>query len=129
MLTQTQVIEPQSALLAACPRPRAVVLNSVYAVLTPEVSMSTQRTWQRPQSASAPVTPVSAAPVRVVRLGAAAIERPVIAERPAYAAAVVGEVRGDGNGFISGTGFAGKTLQDKQHLTNRRGLVTWRPPH
>lgn len=127
MLTQTQVIEPQCALLAACPRPRAVVPSSVHAVSTPEVSMSTQRPLTRWQPQSAPVT---AAPVRVVRLlGATALERSAVAERPAYAAAVAGEFRGDGNGFISGTGFAGKTLQDKQHLTNRRGLVTWRPPH
>ena len=125
MLTQIQLPEPQAAVLAACPRPRAVILASVNAVSTPQVSMSTQRPraqWPQPQSA-----PIAAAPARVVRLGATAGERPVAAERPAYAAAVVvGEVRGSGFGT---NGFSGKTQQDKQHLTDRRGPVTWRPPH
>jgi len=125
MLTQIQLTEPQAALLAACPRPRAVVSASVLTVSTPEVSMSTQRPWtQWPQPQSAPV--LAAAPVRVARLGAVAVERPAASGRPAYAAAVAGVIGGEG--VIGANGFT-SSKQHKQHLTDRRGLVTWRPPH
>lgn len=56
--------------------------------------------------------------------GFAAVER---VERPAgYAAAA----RVNGAGIV-GNGTNGNTSskQDQQHLTDRRGPVTWRPPH
>jgi hypothetical protein len=124
MLTQFQIPEPQAALLAACPRPRAVV--------------------QAP-SAVSPLMPSScSAWAGSVRLGVATATRAVAEERLAgltgqgmrafafsaatrpagYAAAA----RVFGAGGV-GNGSTSKDQQDKQHLTDRRGPVTWRPPH
>ncbi|MBR7830078.1 hypothetical protein KDK95_27495 [Actinospica sp. MGRD01-02] len=122
MLTQFQIPEPQAALLAACPRPRAVAPSAV-----------------------SPLTPSSSpAWAGSVRLGVATVTRVVAEERPAglaghgmrafafstatrpagYAAAA--RVFGAG---VVGNGSTSKDQQDKQHLTDRRGTVTWRPPH
>ena len=103
MTTQFQIPEPQAALLAACPRPRAVV-----------------------PSASMPLMPSSSpAWVGVVRLGAVAEERDrgfaASGTRRGFGYAVAGIV---GNGSTS----TRQDQQDKQHLTARRGPVTWRPP-
>lgn len=106
MTTQFQIPEPQAALLAACPRPRAVV-----------------------PSASTPLMPSSRpAWVGVVRLDAVA----VVEERSAGFAAS-GTRRGFGYAVAGIVGNASTSTrqdqQDKQHLTARRGPVTWRPPH
>jgi hypothetical protein len=104
MTTQFQIPEPQAALLAACPRPRAVV-----------------------PSASSPLMPSSSpAWAGAVRLGAVAEERvrgfAASGTRNGFGYAVAG---------IVGNASAGtkQDPQDKQHLTARRGPVTWRPPH
>jgi hypothetical protein len=95
MTTQFPITEPQAALLAACPRPRAVA-----------------------PSASMPLMPSSSpAWVGVARLGAVAEER-----NGGFGYAVAGIV---GNGSTS----TRQDQQHKQHLTARRGPVTWRPPH
>ncbi len=124
MTTQFQIPEPQAALLAACPRPRAVV-----------------------PSASMPLMPSSSpAWVGVVRLGAVAAESVFAESVPAEsvpAESVSDELRrgfaasGTRRGFgyavagIVGNGNTGtrQDKQHKQHLTARRGPVTWRPPH
>ena len=112
MLTQIQIPEPQAALLAACPRPRAVAPSALMPLMP-----SSSPAW-----------------VGVVRLGAVAEER-----RRGFAAAASG-TRGFGYaaaarvvvagtvGNGNGNGTASKQ-QDKQHLTTRREPVTWRPPH
>jgi hypothetical protein len=111
MLTQIQIPEPQAALLAACPRPRAVAPSALMPLMP-----SSSPAW-----------------VGVVRLGAVAEER-----RRGFAAAASG-TRGFGYaaaarvvagtvGNGNGNGTASKQ-QDKQHLTSRREPVTWRPPH
>jgi hypothetical protein len=104
MTTQFPITEPQAALLAACPRPRAVA-----------------------PSASMPLMPSSSpAWVGVVRLGAVAEERnggfAASSTRRGFGYAVAGIV---GNGSTS----TRQDQQHKQHLTARRGPVTWRPPH
>lgn len=128
MLTQFQIPEPQAALLAACPRPRAVVPAPALA-----------------PSAVSPLMPSSSpAWAGSVRTGVATATRVVAEERLAgltaegmrgfafsaatrpvgYAAAT--RVIGAG---VVGNGSTSKDQQDKQHLTDRRGPVTWRPPH
>jgi hypothetical protein len=146
MLTQFQTIEPQAvnareldtAVLAACPRPRALA----YVAHVGSIVSSTE--W----SHSAPIA-VPAASARRLGLGIAQelrpfgatglVERPAPAERQMarYAAetAVVTDPAADAvrPGFAAGgNGFASTTStkqQDKQYLTARRGPVTWRPPH
>ena len=112
MLTQIQIPEPQAALLAACPRPRAVAPSSVLMPLMPSSSPA----W-----------------VGVVRLGAVVEEprRGFAASGTSgfgYAAAVRVVATAGTVGTGNGNGTASKQ-QDKQHLTNRREPVTWRPPH
>ena len=118
MLTQFQIIERQSALLAACPRPRTLALSAantsgstlsarfVTVLSAPSVSSA----W----SHSAPIS-----------FGFGVDERPAMAKRPAtvgYAGASLPVATGT-NGSNNGT------QQNKQYLTARRGPVTWRPPH
>jgi hypothetical protein len=128
MLTQIQIPEPQAALLAACPRPR----TSVQRMINPSVINPS------PLTPSAPVLTVSSAGLVSTPevsmsmrwsagtrgFGFAVVER---VERPAgYASAA----RVNGAGIV-GNGTNGNTSskQDQQHLTDRRGPVTWRPPH
>ena len=117
MLTQIQIPEPQAALLVACSRPHALAPSSVASPL-----MSSSPAW-----------------AGVVRLGAVSeLRRRPVSERPrtfgfAAATRAVGYAaapRVIGAGAL-GNGTAGTTSskQDQQHLTDRRGPVTWRPPH
>ncbi|HWG24716.1 hypothetical protein [Actinospica sp.] len=128
MLTQIQIAEPQAAVLAACPRPRAV---------TPAVLSNRVLSPLMPSSSPAWVGVVRLGAVSEVRRGRLMAERTrafgfAAATRPAgYAAAarVIGAgVVGSGSGS-NGTTGSKKDQQDKQHLTDRRGPVTWRPPH
>ena len=118
MLTQIQIPEPQAALLAACPRPRAAT-PSVLSLTVP--SRSSVLTTAMPT----PVVSMSARWFDGTRgFGAAAVERVERVERPAghVAAGIVGT-------GVNGT--SRNDQQDKQHkqyLTARRGPVTWRPP-
>jgi hypothetical protein len=132
MLTQTQTIERQAELLAACPRPRAVALvpapgNAVSTVnpVTTAVSVPSlpSPTWSH-------VAPISdAAFARVPGFGVAgyaAAPRPMAAGRPDST------VRREGHGIVGLSGeysTFGTKQQDQKHLTTRRGPVTWRPPH
>lgn len=106
MLTQFQIPEPQAALLAACPRPRAVVPSASMSLMP-----SSRPAW-----------------VGAVRLGAVAVAEERVrgfaasGTRNGFGYAVAGIV---GNGSTS----TKQDPQDKQHLTARRGPVTWRPPH
>ena len=109
MTTQFQIPEPQAALLAACPRPRAVV-----------------------PSASMPLMPSSRpAWVGAERLGAVVAQSASVEAGRGFAAS--GTHRGVGYAVagIVANGNTSRRLdpQDKQHLTARRGPVTWRPPH
>jgi hypothetical protein len=139
MLTQFQTTEPQAALFAVCPRPRALAffpaLPSAPAAWSP-VSAPYAAPVRRAGSAEA---------VRPLALGAAGAERPATAERPVagiafgYGASRVrmGAVRvaaagGNGEGeaiALIDTVSTQQDKQDKQHLTARREAVTWRPPH
>lgn len=121
MLTQYQTTEPQAALFAACPRPRA--LASAYVVLP----------------SLAPVAPVSFA-------AAASWATAPIAALPLGSERRPGSVAGFGGSGVNGSGvegadksgygnariaMAGTNQQDKQykqHLTTRREPVTWSPP-
>lgn len=123
MLTQFQIPEPQAAVLAACPRPRALAATPVLMPTVPMPSVPSRLVW-----------------AGVSRLGAVAEERRGLVaertrafgfasvERPVRYAAVARPV---GAGILGGDGTTGTTSnkQDQQHLTNRRGPVTWRPPH
>ena len=137
MLTQFQTTEPQAAVPAACPRPRALV----FAV---------------PLAASWPLcAPIAASARRVgsvgsVRpLGSARVERSAglagAERRSGYLATLLlGDAAGSNvasgkvaNG-TAGIGLIGMTSvneqnpqekHDEQHPTSRRGPVTWRPPH
>ena len=124
MLTQIQIAEPQAAVLAACPRPRA--LTSAVPSLSPLM----------PSTSPARVGVVRLGAVSEVRRGRLMAERTrafgvVAATRAGYAAAprvIAAGVVGSGNGTNGSTGSK-KDQQDKQHLTDRREPVTWRPPH
>lgn len=150
MLTQFQTTEPQAAVLAACPRPRALA-HVAYVGSVAATGFTSLSEWSySAQSAT------SAASSRRHGLGIAEalrpfgatglVERPAPAERqmPGYApktavaadattaAARPGYAAG-GNGFIavadSSNSVNSSKPQDKQYLTARRGPVTWRPPH
>ncbi|HET9172658.1 MAG TPA: hypothetical protein VFN97_24745 [Actinospica sp.] len=115
MLTQIQLPEPQAALLAACPRPRAVA---------PSVSVLTAPSVVPATVIAMPVVSLSARWFEgTPGFGAVAAERVERAPRPVgyVAAGIVGK----GSNGISRK----QDQQDKQHLTARRGPVTWRPPH
>ena len=132
MLTQTQTIERQAALPAACPRPRALAFPACPVTTRPvpfgrvttnpvtgnAPALSTPSVW----SQSAPI--FVAAFAQVPGFGAAGYA--AIAPRP------MGEVRTDAAGGREG--YVGESTtsskqQDQKHLTARRGPVTWRPPH
>ncbi len=146
MLTQFQTIEPQAAVLAACPRPRALAQVAYVGSIVSPTEWSHSAPIAVPDSRA---LTVFAASSRRLGLGIAEeprpfgatglVERPAPAERqmpryaaeaavvtdPASAAVRPGHAAG-GNGFASTTSTK---QQDKQYLTARRGPVTWRPPH
>jgi hypothetical protein len=136
MLTQFQMTEPQAAILAACPRPRALV----FAPAAPSTAKTTA-VWSFPAPIAAPARRLGS--VESVRpfgfAGFAGLEPSaalagVEAEaglgygaRGSVAAVASGRaVDGPANAPISMNGI---NQQDKQHLTARREPVTWRPPH
>jgi hypothetical protein len=151
MLTQIQTTERQVALLAACPRPRAlaivpaasVITNPVFTnnpvltnpVLTTPVSTSRVATTvhapsmpsEWPQSA-----PISAAAfARVPGFGAMA-GYAVFVPRPKAGVRMDAAERRDGEGYVGLNREHGTTSgkqQDQKNLTARREPVTWRPPH
>ena len=138
MLTQFQMAEPQAAILAACPRPRALVF-------APAVLSTTEATtaWSFPAPIAAPARRLgSAESVRPFGfVGSAGLE-PSAGPAGIEAEAGLGYgARGFVTAVASGTavdrpanapaGMNGINLQDKQHkqhLTARREPVTWRPP-
>lgn len=130
MLTQIQIIEPQAIVLAACPRPRAFVLTASSAAAQPFG-------FGAPIAASAR----RLSPTVFVRpRGFAGVERSAEVARaergfgygsPAALAAAASGTAVEATASAP-TGMAGINWQDKQdqqHLTTRRGPVTWRPPH
>jgi hypothetical protein len=152
MLTQFQIIQRQAALLAACPRPRALALSATKTSVTKTsgtktVSVSSVITLSAPSapsvwSHSAPISAgarvrssVPGATGERPRDGYAATTLPVpmAAVRPDFAALVAegnGKARrNDSSGTTGTTGSNNLTQQDEQYLTARRGPVTWRPPH
>jgi hypothetical protein len=127
MLTQFQIIERQSALLAACPRPRTLALSAANTS-----GMNTSGTDTSGSTLSARFVTVLSAPSvssawshsAPISFGFGVDERPAMAKRPAtvgYAGASLPVATGS-NGSNNGT------QQNKQYLTARRGPVTWRPP-
>ena len=164
MLTQFQTIEPQAAILAACPRPRALA-GSAFAsasatVVTAAPVFATELTatsgfatavFDTAVIATAGIATAGIASSvhttsvpgaewsRATAPLAAAVRRPgSVDERPQAGYGVrsvpsaAARVETGGNGSTGST-MAGTAdqpnLQDKQHLTARRGPVTWRPPH
>jgi hypothetical protein len=133
MLTQMQTIERQAALLAACPRPRALALvpAPVNAVLTVNPVTAAVPAACLPSPTWSHVAPIShAAFARVPGFGVAgyaAAPRPMAGVRPDSAA------RREGHGIVGlsreYSSTFGTEQQDQKHLTTRRGPVTWRPPH
>jgi hypothetical protein len=148
MLTQFQIIQRQAALLAACPRPRALALSGINTLSASAVTTLPVPSVPSAWSHSAPIS--GAAFPRVPGLGAVAVEprrspsgngprsfgfggaeRPAAAVRPrAGFAALAAEGYGNGTDMTTGTnGSNNVKQQDEQYLTARRGPVTWRPPH
>ena len=136
MLTQFQMTESQAAILAACPRPRALV----FAPATPSTAKATA-VWSFPVPIAASARRLgsveSVRPFGFVGLaglepsaGLAGVEaeaRLGYGARGSVTAVASGKaVDGPANAPISMNGI---TQQDKQHLTARREPVTWRPPH
>jgi hypothetical protein len=138
MITQFQTTEPQVAILAACPRPRALSLSALSLSAFPATSVACA-----PAGAG---WPFAAAPI------AASVRRPDSANARSaagYAQATrvltdsvrvdveVGtaggrNVGGNAESGTAGTGMTSSKQQSpqyKQHLTDRREPVTWRPPH
>jgi hypothetical protein len=118
MLTQFQTIETQAAVLAACPRPRALAMSVSASPVITRPAPSVPSAW----SSFAQTFAVMSA--HVSGLGAfAEVERPDASERPMPGYAFgIGEGRTNGN--------TGSTKQqDQKNLTARREPVTWRPPH
>ncbi|HTJ66913.1 MAG TPA: hypothetical protein VL551_05230 [Actinospica sp.] len=115
MLTQIQLPEPQAAVLAACPRPRAVAPSTAL----PQLSASSSPAW----SGEVRLGSVVEERRRERGVGSAVDTRPV-----GYASAARVIAAGI---VVSGFGTNGMTSSKKQdqHLTARRGPVTWRPPH
>lgn len=140
MLTQIQTTERQVALLAACPRPRALAF-------VPAVSVNTDAVFTAPVSANHVATsvPVSSVPSEWSQL--APISAPAFARVPGFGAMAgyavfvprpKAGVRMDATDRRGGEGFVGlnrehgttsSKQQDQKNLTARRGPVTWRPPH
>ena len=156
MLTQFQIIQRQAALLAACPRPRALVLSDIKTsgittggtasgVQTASASFVTALSAPFAPSVWPHFAPISAgAGVRssVVGVtaerpkagyGAVTLPVPMAAVRSDFAALVAegnGKARrNDSSGTTGTNGSNNVTQQDRQYLTARRGPVTWRPPH
>ena len=140
MLTQIQTIERQVALLAACPRPRALAFVPAASVLTTSVIAHPMSTSPVTTSVSAPsvpsawshVAPISAAAsARVPGFGAMA-GYPVFVPRPLAGVGTDAAARLDGEGFAGlnrENGSTSSKQQDQKNLTARREPVTWRPPH
>ena len=132
MLTQFKTTEPQALLLAACPRPRALARLSATPVFASPVTAMSAPAVSPAWPDFAPI--LDAAFTRVPAFGAVAglaeyatVLRPMAGVRPDSA------VRGNGGGIVrpgneNGTSSSEKQ-HDQQHLTTRRGPVTWRPPH
>lgn len=124
MITQIQTTEQQTAILAVCPRPRALACAPAGSFVATRVSAEAGARWSS----------------SVVRT-AASVRRPdSVLERPATAHGVtrvlVDAVRteagsgiGEAGTLMSANGAQQQYPQDKQHLTARREPVTWRPPH
>ncbi|WP_034265274.1 hypothetical protein [Actinospica robiniae] len=120
MLTLNHVAEEQAAILAACPRPRALAPSLVDWSVLPATSVSA----------------VSAG------LGSVAAVRPAADERPQVGYAWRSEMAGfglfaatlAGAGILGTVDERGSKTQDQQdkkqsHLTHGREPRTWRPPH
>jgi hypothetical protein len=150
MLTQIQTTERQVALLAACPRPRALAFVPAASVITDSVlthSVLTNSVPTNPVSTSRVATsvhapsmpsewsqsaPISAAAfARVPGFGAMA-GYAVFVPRPKAGVRMDATERRDGEGFVGLNREHGTTSskqQDQKNLTARREPVTWRPPH
>ena len=119
MLTLNHVAEEQAAILAACPRPRALAPSLV--------------DWS--------VLPASSVLAVSAGLGSVAAVRPAADERPQVGYARRSEMAGFGffAAILAGAGILGtvderaRRTQDQNkqqsHLTHRREPRTWRPPH
>lgn len=126
MLTQYQTTEPQAALLAACPRPRALALvlpvPSVFAPVAP-VATAASASW-----ATAPIAALPLGSER--RQGSVAGFDGSGVNGNGVSGSGTGVEGTDGKGYAR-IAMAGPNQQDKQykqHLTARREPVTWRPP-
>ena len=150
MLTQIQTTERQVALLAACPRPRALATVPAASVIADSVStnsVSTNPVLTTPVSTSRVATtvhapsmpsewsqsaPISAAAfARVPGFGAMA-GYAVFVPRPKAGVRMDAAERRDGEGYVGLNREHGTTSgkqQDQKNLTARREPVTWRPPH
>jgi hypothetical protein len=140
MLTQFQIIEPQAAILVACPRPRALATVpaaewSHSAPIVAQVRRVGSAEAVRPSGYGIPGAVVSGSVVSGAEVSGSVVSGSGVAGygvTRVLTDAVRVELRG-GNGF-AGTGMAGSKQRDPQkqnpqHLTARRGPVTWRPPH
>jgi hypothetical protein len=136
MLSQFQMSEPQAAILAACPRPRALVFTSA---IPSSAEATAAWSFPAPIAASArrlgsveSVRPLGFAGVAGLEPFAglvgvaseAGLGYGARGSRVAVASAKAAE--GPANTRI---GMNDSKQQDKQHLTARRDTVTWRPPH
>jgi hypothetical protein len=156
MLTQIQTTERQVALLAACPRPRALAFVPASPAVTTSViaqpvtanpltahSVSTNPVSTKPvtttvSAASVPsfawshVTPISAAAFARVPGFGATTGYAVFVPRPMAGVRMDADVRRNGEGLFGlnrENGTTSSKQQDQKHLTARREPVTWRPPH
>jgi hypothetical protein len=129
MLTLNHAAEQQTAILAVCPRPRALAL------IAPAVPSTLSWRLSATPSAVVLAAPALAAAVSAGSgLGSAAAVRPLAAERPVAYGRRRGEMAGFGFTTASpaGAGAVSGTIQqdqNKQNLTDRREPRTWRPPH
>ena len=121
MLTRNQVTEEQAAILAACPRPRALAPLAASSASLPASF----------RSAFAAAS-VAAAPAG---FGSVAAVRPSVDERPESGKGLwQREMTGLGFGTAAmvGAGAIASTIaqypQDQHYLTSRREPRTWRPP-
>ncbi|HEX4789094.1 MAG TPA: hypothetical protein VH372_11570 [Actinospica sp.] len=126
--TQFQFTEPQPAILAACPRPRALAVFTTAIATTGFVAGA-------PAGAEWPRTTAGIA--AAVRRPGSVVERPAAGYRAARVLTDSAHVElGGGSGAhgnagsaMAGNGLNSSKQQDEQYLTTRREPVTWRPPH
>jgi hypothetical protein len=156
MLTQIQTIERQVALLAACPRPRALAFVPASSAITVSVvaqpvianpltvhSVSANPVSTKPVTTTVPaasvpsfawshVNPISAAAFARVPGFGATTGYAVFELRPMAGVRMDAAARRDGEGLFGlnrENGTTSSKQQDQKHLTARREPVTWRPPH